>query len=287
MFLFLEFILDNVCEYTTLFELLGTSRSARQLFSRYYRHHALTALARSNSRFMKLLYRIKVFQIPSVVRCQLCVVLDFFHTQPSFDIHRPVYIESELFWYSCSGIPTRKKDRRHTYYRIRCKDWKDFDADACGQPADVYCGDEEYFRVGHHYKDEGKPFEFSLQNKNSVYTGILYSEAQYVKQKNKSCYYGRMDRGDIFDRPYREIFHVLHSMQTIWILVLLEFPALGSAPKKRCALQLRYPTHAESTIAVEHRYRRFNAIIDDRFGAQQSLCLFSCGSRNKQLLVDY
>ena len=246
MFLFLDFILSNVREYSAIFDLLLTSSKSIQMFNLYYKRHMLSVLPETNTKFVGDLYDKALFWKPSIFRCQMCVVLDFFQSQRDMEV-ASLRIDTEYFTYEnnyCLG-----------------KDWGDYDSDA-GEPSETYNGNKEHFRYSYYYKNEGKPFEFCLISDEFMYVGILFSESQYIQHKKKDCYYGRLFCGNLFDRRCKENFYIVSSMGSIWILLILEDKTDESI--KRCALQLHYAVKIDDTDTVSENYIRYNQIINKR-----------------------
>lgn len=297
MFLFLDFILYNVREYNTIYNLLLTSSEAKSMFCQFYKRHALCILSNTKSGAVQALLNRKMLLKPTYFRCQLCVLLDFLFENTGKiknDVHKEkedcFYLETEYFTYN-NG-------------KLMGKDWADYDADMCGEPAEIYDGDEEYYRDPQYYKHVGKPFEFSFSFSDGTGScvGLLYSESQYVKHQRSDCHYGRLFCGNLFDCRCRENFHVISSMNSIWILVLLTHETKTKMKvisaeqkqqhfeeeydqirpwtfsetlkkqtnwrediKKRCALQIHYPVRIDDTYTVNQNYIEYNNLINSRF----------------------
>ena len=219
MFLFLEFVLDNVRKFTDVFELCLTCTESIKFMERYYICHTPIIIpfdahkinrrtANSWNRFIDHVLSRPLFWEMSYFRMSLCVLLDFLE----FSNDRITTIPNPR-----SNITIRSKYVNYeSGYGCYSTLWPGFINDT-----------------------HEEPFYFTLHDEyHGCYVeGIVFQEDEYLIHKynylNSPC------KGDAFEKLYEEEFYVVHTSNSTYIIVFL-FPYKNdSVQKDRNKLQNR------------------------------------------------
>jgi hypothetical protein len=220
MFLFLEFVLDNVLKFTDVFELCLTCTESIDFMRRYYVCHAPIMIpfdafkinrraAHSWHRFIDHVLSRPLFWEFSNFRMSLCVLLDFLD-------------------YTSDRITTIPNPRSNIAIRSKYVNYE------CGY------GCYSTLLSGFINNTHEEPFHFTLHDRyNCSYEeGIVFREDEYLIQK-----YDYLDspcKGDAFKKLYEEEFYVVHTSNSTWIIVFLFPYENDSVQKDRNKLQNRF-----------------------------------------------
>lgn len=219
MFLFLEFVLDNVRKFTDVFEVCLTCTESIEFMSRYYVCHtpiiipfdAFKINRRTAScwdRFIDHVMSRPLFWELSNFRLSLCVLLDFLH-------------------FSCDRIATIPNPRSNITIRSENVNYER------GH------GCYKTLLSGFIHNTHEEPFDFILHDgyHGCYVEGIVFREDEYLIQKydylNSQC------KGDVFEKLYEEEFHVVQTSNCTWIIVFLFPYESDSVQKDRNKLQNR------------------------------------------------
>lgn len=225
--LYQEFVLDNVCAYTSIYGILLTSSAFMKRWRRCYvsrKMHILsfsvqpTISTSTWSRFTDYVMRKDLFWAPSSHRMQLCVLLDFIAScaSPSF------------FFFATMADPIRSlvlKTGIVDYVR----------GAGCDYPFSFSTSFAQQY-LAH------LPMRFVLRCADTQMRGIVYTEAQYYMHQGDEYYECATNLcedffGDGFDGMYREESHVVQMLDRIYIIILLFDYGENDAIKRRCVLQ--------------------------------------------------
>jgi hypothetical protein len=214
MFVFLDFVLENVRLYTNIIDLCITSSKSVGYIKDYYVCHRPTKLPfplyklsrRSTDtwdKFTDYVLSKPLFRTEGKLRIFLCVLLDFLKAEKSF------YADPTI-------VPFPR-------YNICISCGKGYPLVPCGMLDTC----NAYERI---------PFVFTLRSKScsNVLRGIVYAEHDYLYHKS----FSRAFFGDQFTKLYREEFHVVQTLDRTFILVFLSNYGEDDVVKKRCNLRL-------------------------------------------------
>ena len=229
MFLFLDFILDNVSEYTNIINLLITSSTSSKQVKRYYICHIprvlpfpLSKLSSNSTNswdiFTDYLLSRPLFQSSSNFRIRLCVLLDFLKAEASFHTRVPnprynIAIYSDMVEFrngeGCDDILWEYWDS-----------YRGIDPAAC-----TFCISSSTFE--------------------ETTMGIVYNEQEYLRQKRNYDLRPNLNQ-ETLDR---ESIHVLKMLGSVWIIIFVS--DFTKNAKKLFSLQ-NYDTRIYNSTYLRH-----------------------------------
>ena len=261
MFLFLDFLLCNLKSYTNIINLCLTSTMSKCHIKHYYLCHKPMILpfprcklsrrsTDSWDKFTDHLLSRPLFRAQSNFRLLLCVLMDFLKAEKSF------YADSTI-------VP----DPKYNIF-IHSNLVQYWFGKGCGMEHDSYYwdSDDSYDTYNYSYASSyiyNIPFEFTLRSKScsNVLRGIVYSEHDYLAHKSQPDYFE-----SAFFGPYREEFHVVHTLNRTYIIVFISKYKDQDVLRNRFNLQLHDDRDrdrdtdkdlADCDEAFNQRFRRF------------------------------